>query len=65
MYENVSKFEEELAEFTSSKYAIATGCCTHAIEICLRIQKPVFIKSTAYTYLSVPMTFKKLNLNLN
>ena len=24
MYENVSKFEEELAEFTSSKYAIAT-----------------------------------------
>lgn len=62
MYENVSKFEEELAEFTSSKYAIATDCCTHAIEICLRIQKPESIKSTAYTYLSVPMTFKKLNL---
>jgi dTDP-4-amino-4,6-dideoxygalactose transaminase len=67
MFDKILKFEKELAEFTGAPYAIMTDCCTHAIELCLRyelqdrryIDKVVF---TANTYLSVPMTFHKLNI---
>ena len=67
MFDKILKFEKELAEFTGAPYAIMTDCCTHAIELCLRyelmdrryIDKVVF---TASTYLSVPMTFRKLGI---
>lgn len=67
MFDKILKFEQELAEFTGAPYAIMTDCCTHAIELCLRyelqdrryIDKVVF---TAFTYLSVPMTFRKLGI---
>jgi dTDP-4-amino-4,6-dideoxygalactose transaminase len=66
-FDLILKFEKELAEFTGAPYAIMTDCCTHAIELCLRyelqdrryLDKVVF---TAYTYLSVPMTFRKLGI---
>tara|TARA_B100000900_G_scaffold414383_1_gene440888 strand:+ start:1143 stop:1763 length:621 start_codon:yes stop_codon:yes gene_type:complete len=60
----VTDFEKNLAKFTGAKYAIATDCCTHAIELCLRLLKPKKIKSSCYTYLSIPMTFKKLSINV-
>ena len=34
----VRQLEEAIAEFYGAKYAIATDCCTHAIELCLRLQ---------------------------
>lgn len=58
----VTKFEETIAEFYGSKYAVATDCCTHAIELCLRYTEDKFVTSQKHTYLSVPMTFMKLNL---
>lgn len=58
----VTKFEETIAEFYGSKYAVATDCCTHAIELCLRYTEEKFVTSQKHTYLSVPMTFMKLNL---
>jgi len=59
----VTRFEETIAEFYGSKYAVATDCCTHAIELCLRYTEDKFVTSQKHTYLSVPMTFMKLNLN--
>lgn len=59
----VQEFEKIIAEFYNAPYAVATDCCTHAIELCLRYAKPNSVTCPKHTYLSVPMTFKKLNLD--
>lgn len=58
----VDEFEKVIAEFYNAPYAIATDCCTHAIELCLRLLDPEWVLCPKHTYLSVPMTFEKLNL---
>lgn len=62
MFEQVDKFETEIAEFYNAPYAVATDCCTHAIELCLRLKKYDNIFIPNHTYISVPFTFEKLNL---
>lgn len=59
----VTRFEETIAEFYGSKYAVATDCCTHALELCLRHTQFKKVTTQKHTYLSVPMTLEKLNLN--
>jgi len=63
MFKIVQKFEESIAEFYGAPYAVATDCCTHAVELCLRKEQPKTVSCPKYTYLSIPMTFTKLNLN--
>lgn len=59
----VSEFEKLIANFYGSPYAVATDSCTHAIELCLRLNPPTrTINCPTRTYLSVPMTFMKLDL---
>lgn len=58
----VIEFENIIADFYGSKYAVATDCCTHALELCLRYNTPVNSCCPKRTYLSVPMTFMKLNI---
>lgn len=62
-FTNVEKFEKAIAEFFGSPYAVATDCCTHAIELCLRYTKADNITIPNRTYLSVPFTAEKLGLN--
>lgn len=62
MNEVVDKFEKTIAKFYGAPYAVAVDCCTHAIELSLRIQKPMFVSCPKNTYISVPMTFEKLGL---
>jgi dTDP-4-amino-4,6-dideoxygalactose transaminase len=59
----VTHFEETIAEFYGSKYAVATDCCTHALELCLRHTQFKKVTTQKHTYLSVPMTLEKLHLN--
>ena len=59
----VTEFENLIARFYNAPYAVAVDCCTHAIELCLRLDKPEKVTCPAHTYLSVPMTFEKLGLN--
>jgi dTDP-4-amino-4,6-dideoxygalactose transaminase len=61
-FELIEKFERALADYTGAPYVIATDCCTHALELCLRHERPDFVQFTAYTYLSVPMVMHKLNI---
>jgi dTDP-4-amino-4,6-dideoxygalactose transaminase len=61
-FDSILKFEQELAEYTGAPYAVMTDCCTHAIELCLRYEKPNWTSFTAYTYLSVPMIMHKLGI---
>lgn len=59
---HVEQFENLIKNYFGSPYAIAVDCCTHAIELCLRVTKPKKVSCPKKTYLSVPMTFSKLNI---
>lgn len=61
-FDKILEFERALGEYTGAPFVIATDCCTHALELCLRYQKPYFVHFTAFTYLSVPMTMHKLSI---
>lgn len=58
----VVEFENIIKDFYGSPYAVAVDCCTHAIELCLRMLKPEVVSCPKHTYLSIPMTFEKLGL---
>jgi dTDP-4-amino-4,6-dideoxygalactose transaminase len=60
--QQVHQFENLIKDYYNAPYAIAVDCCTHAIELCLRYIKPQYVSCPRHTYLSVPMTFKKLNI---
>lgn len=62
MFHKVDQFEQIISNFFNSPYAVATDSCTHAIELCLRIKKTKKTKIPNYTYLSIPMTAIKLNV---
>ena len=61
-FEKITEFESALAKFTGAPYAVMTDCCTHAIELCLRIDRVKRCSIPAHTYLSVPMTLHKLDI---
>lgn len=63
MFEKIKKFEAELAAFTGAPYAVTTDCCTHAIELCLILDKIKQCKFTAFTYVSIIQTMHKLKIS--
>ena len=62
-FDRLFKFEQDLAEYTGAPYVVVTDGCTHAIELCLRYDRPQFLAFTAFTYLSVPMLMHHLQIN--
>ena len=63
MFEYVEKFETKIAEFYNAPHVVATDCCTHALELCLRYEGYNNIIVPTHTYISIPFTLRKLNLN--
>ena len=61
-FERFTEFEQALSEYTGAPYVVLTDCCTHAIELCLRLKKPGPCWIPYRSYLSVPMTFHKLGI---
>jgi len=63
-FDPLFQFEAAVAEFWGSKYAVAVDCCTHALELSLRVT-PARPWEIAYcptkTYISVPMMLEKIN----
>ncbi len=58
-HEVVSLFEDKVAKFCGSKYAIAVDTCTHALFLVLKyINQPQKITIPSHTYVSVPMYIK-------
>jgi dTDP-4-amino-4,6-dideoxygalactose transaminase len=57
-YKIVQMFEEEIAEYTGSLYAVALDSCTNAIFLCLKYLhvEGTKIEVPKRTYLSVPMS---------
>lgn len=62
-FNQVEQFESKVAEFFGSPYAVATDCCTHALELCLRFLEVDYAECPNQTYVSVPMTFMKLGID--
>lgn len=63
MNDKIAEFEKLIAWYYDAPYAVAVDCCTHAIELCLRLSKPEKVTCPTHTYLSIPMTFEKLGLD--
>ena len=61
-FESVTKFENKLANFFGSPFAVAVDCCTHGLELCLRYTKAETFSTPSRTYLSVPFLAHKLNI---
>ncbi len=60
----VQQFENEIAKFFGSPYAVAVDSCTHGVELCLRYLESTSISVPIRTYLSIPFLAKKLNIKL-
>jgi dTDP-4-amino-4,6-dideoxygalactose transaminase len=58
----VTEFEEKIADFFGSPYAVAVDSCTHGIELCLRYTNEKKINVPKRTYLSVPFLAEKLGI---
>lgn len=61
-FKTILKFEHKLGELTGAPYVVMTDCCTHALELCFRYEKPTNVAFTAYTYISIPMLMRKLDV---
>ena len=63
-FESIKIFEEKIAEFFGSPYAVAVDCCTHGVELCLRYENFSYIEVPKRTYISIPFLVKKLGIQL-
>tara|TARA_R110000796_G_scaffold43261_1_gene106285 strand:- start:1248 stop:1853 length:606 start_codon:yes stop_codon:yes gene_type:complete len=61
-FDTVKEFEDKIAEFYGAPYAVAVDCCTHAVELCLRHDKPTSVTFPTRTYISIPFLGEKLDL---
>lgn len=64
-FKPIKDFEDAIADFFGAPYAVATDCCTHALELCLRLKNIKEISVPKHTYISVPMLSVKLGIELN
>jgi len=64
MFEVVTKFENQVAEFFGAPYAVAFDSCTHGVEVCLRYTNTTKINVPKRTYLSIPFLANKLGIEL-
>ena len=53
-FQVVKEFENKIAEFFGSTYAVAVDCCTHGVELCLRYENSSHITVPRNTYISIP-----------
>ena len=63
-FRTVTKFENQIAEYFGSPYAVSIDCCTHGIELCLRMLNVKTITVPTRTYLSVPFLANKIGIEL-
>jgi dTDP-4-amino-4,6-dideoxygalactose transaminase len=61
-FKTLFDFEQALAEYTGAPYAVVTDGCTHAIELCFRLDRVTYTEFTAFTYLSIPQLMNKLGV---
>ena len=68
----VDMFEQKVAEFAGSKYAVSVDCCSHGMFLCLKYlqsigelpEKDYTITIPSRTYISTPMQIIHSGLNV-
>jgi dTDP-4-amino-4,6-dideoxygalactose transaminase len=61
-FDVIKQFEDKIAEFFNSPYAISVDSCTHGVELCLRYTNAKQINVPCHTYLSIPFLAEKLQI---
>lgn len=61
-FEDLFRFEAQLADYTGAPYVVVTDGCTHAIELCFRYYNVRSVEFTAFTYISVVQTMLDLGV---
>ena len=61
-FDVIKQFEDKIAEFFNSPYAISVDSCTHGVELCLRYTNAKHINVPYHTYLSIPFLADKLQI---
>jgi dTDP-4-amino-4,6-dideoxygalactose transaminase len=61
-FDVIKQFEDKIAEFFNSSYAVSVDSCTHGVELCLRYTNAKQISVPYHTYLSIPFLADKLQI---
>ena len=61
-FDKFTEFENALGDYTGAPYVVLTDCCTHAVELCLRLKGTDTVTLPYRSYISIPMTMHKLNI---
>lgn len=61
-FQGITLFENKVAEWFNAPYGVAVDCCTHGLELCLRLLNTKEIIVPKHTYLSIPMLSDKLDI---
>jgi dTDP-4-amino-4,6-dideoxygalactose transaminase len=64
-FDIVEEFEDKIAQYFGAPYGVAVDCCTHALELCLRMKKIQHYTVPKRTYISVPFLAKKLGISFD
>jgi dTDP-4-amino-4,6-dideoxygalactose transaminase len=64
-FSEIKEFEDKIADFFGSPYAVAVDCCTHALELCLRMKNIQYYTVPKRTYISVPFLANKLGIKFD
>lgn len=62
-FEVIKEFENKISTFFGAPYGVAVDCCTHGLELCLRLQNIKKFTVPKHTYISVPFLAKKLQID--
>ena len=60
----IEEFENAIAQYYGSPYAVSVDSCTHSIELCLRYKKIEKIVIPNHTYLSIAFLAQKIGIDL-
>ena len=64
-YKIVKMFEEEVAHYAGSPYAVSVNSCTNAIFLCCKYLKVQEVTIPKNTYLSVPQSIMQAGGDVN
>ena len=57
-YAVTKQFEEELCNYTGSRFAVCVNSCTAALQLCLEWLQATEVSIPKHTYVSVPMSIR-------
>ena len=62
-FKTLFDFEQALADYTGAPYVVVTDGCTHAIELCFRLDRVTYTEFTAFTYISIVQLMRHLGVS--